>query len=689
MERCVQPAVTEGQGVSPVLLRVAGVIMLALVMIPMLRWGNPYPAAAVTYWGIGGAAVLALTLLVALVPAIGAVITPEPLLRAVSRLTPRQFAVSMAVISTALAIWFAWAVFFFRASTTDELAQLWHARILLTGRWALPVDPDRAFFALDTVVDNTRWFSQFPIGGPMLLAVGSLVGAPWLINALATGASAAAMYGFARHAYGESEARVIAFVMAVAPSVTMMGGTMMNHTPVLLLWTVVLWLLTGWERARTMRDGMAQAIAIGVALGLMATIRPLDAVVAATATAAFQWVVFVGKPKRALEWGAQTLGGVLGLLPLLVAHAATTGHPLRFAYDLQWGSGHNLGFHVDPYGNAFTWQKGAEQALTYLGELAMFVTAWPIPCLLLVAATLLLVRKASRWDVLLLGHFGLQLAVHAVYWGRGEFLGPRFLFTALPSLIVFIARLPMALQLRVSPRWRPAIPVAFAAMMLVSWFAPPRALGVRGLMQIAAQSRAALRADVAGAVREAGIDRGVVFLREPFSARLTRRLWGLGLRRDETAQLLARHDACAVHTVVARFEQERSIEAFTPMAVRGALERTTAFAASDSAMSSGDGVLSLNGPGSLNPTCRTEFDADTTGGFVAFGVGLPLEPIDTAGRLAGPLVYAADLGPVNAKLAKRFGDRPWYLAKTRGREVRLERIPVPTRNSTPERQTPN
>lgn len=666
--------VEEGRGVSVVVLRIAGSALLLLPTVPLLLWGNPYPEAATRYWAIGGALILSLALLTSRVPALGRALTTR--LASLSHLgiRPSVIAVVVFAVGSALALWFAWAVFRFRASTTDELAQLWHARILLTGHWALPVDTDRAFFALDTVVDGDRWFSQFPIGGPLLLALGGAVGAPWLVNTLATGASAAAMYGFARYAYGETEARLIALLMAIAPSIAMMGGTFMNHTPVLALWTAVLWLLTRWESATARADRFTQAFLIGMALGLMATIRPLDAVVAALATAYFQLSVFRGEARRSVEWGLQCVGGVLGLMPLLVAHAATTGSPLQFAYDLQWGPGHTLGFHIDPYGRPFTWQRGTEQALSYVGELAMFVTAWPLPCLVLASIALLLLRQASRWDALLLGHFALQLSVHTAYWGHGEFLGPRFLFTALPTLIVFIARLPFAVRARATDRWQPAVPMAFAAMLVMSWLAPPTTLGVRGLMRIAAQSRGALRVDVAGAVHAAGIDRAVVFLREPFSARLTRRLWGLGLRRDETAQLLAAHDACAVHRVVTEFE---SAPPQPLSAVRGVLTATPRIVGSDTAMASNDGVLALNGPSSLDPACRIEFDADTTGGFVAFGVGLPLEPIDSTGHVAGPIVYAADLGPVNSRLSRRFGDRPWYVAVNRGRGVSLERIPTP------------
>lgn len=43
-----------------------------------------------------------------------------------------------------------------------------------------------------------------------------------------------------------------------------------------------------------------------------------------------------------------------------------------------------------------------------------------------------------------------------------------------------------------------------------------------------------------------------------------------------------------------------------------------------------------------------------------FGPALPLEPIDSAGRINGDVVYVADLGDRNDVRRERFKDRTWY-----------------------------
>jgi hypothetical protein len=138
------------------------------------------------------------------------------------------------------------------------------------------------------------------------------------------------------------------------------------------------------------------------------------------------------------------------------------------------------------------------------------------------------------------------------------------------------------------------------------------------------ESRRALKVDLAAVVRDAGVDRALVFIREPFSTRLLHRMWAAGVSRSDGAQLLAQSDACSVLG-----------------AVRAAEGDTTASAP-------------------VTAECNRETADDARLGGAAFGPALPLEPIDAEGRVNGDIVYAADLGAHNEVLRSRFGDRPWY-----------------------------
>ena len=182
--------------------------------------------------------------------------------------------------------------------------------------------------------DQGRWYSQFPVGGPLVLALGYLIHAPWLVNPILGGLSAVAVYLFARHAYGETQGRVSGALFALTPVVLLMSASYMNHVPVLFLATTALATLAMWERGAhtTLCAGI-----IGLALGAMATIRPLDAVVVSVVIGVFQVTAIRAGAGRARDLVVQATAGAVGVTPLLIANWRTTGGALHFGYEVLWG----------------------------------------------------------------------------------------------------------------------------------------------------------------------------------------------------------------------------------------------------------------------------------------------------------------------------------------------------------------
>src|SRR5581483_11849992 len=261
---------------------------VVVCLVPIVLWGNPYPPKILTYW-LGGSALAAIiAALVANLPSFSIDRLIALSKRATSSLSPGRFAALVGAATAAIAFAMSSVVFQHAASTSDELAQLWHAQVLLTGHLFLPVDPNREFFALETVVDSGKWYSQFPIGGPAVLTLGALVGKPWLVNPILAAGACMLLYHFGRRAFGEAHGRAIAALFALSPMIVMMSGTWMNHVPTLFLATAALAALVEWERATTRVRAHLFAALVGLAVGLMLTIRPVDAAVAAVAIAVFQ-----------------------------------------------------------------------------------------------------------------------------------------------------------------------------------------------------------------------------------------------------------------------------------------------------------------------------------------------------------------------------------------------------------------
>lgn len=631
--------------------------MLACAL-PIAWWGNPYPEGVVPYWAWGGALVAGFAIVIGALPLSGLRRLPSRCVTALTAPTPATFAALLVVAATGLSVAFAVLVFRRSATTSDEMAQLWHARILLSGRLSLPADPNPEFFALENVINAGRWYSQFPIGGPLVLAMGAIVGAPWVINPILAGIAVVMLYAFARRVYGEAQGRAVAALACLTPMLLMMAGTWMNHVSVLCLVTCVLAALVAWERATAARRRLAFAALIGLALGAMATIRPVDAMIVAGVVGVFQLWVIRRQLARLGELVVQGAAGALAVAPLLYANAATTGHPLRFGYDVMWGPEHRVGFHADPYGNVHTLGRALEYAVTYVSELNMYALGWPLPALLVVIAGLLAMRRVTRWDVLLLGLFGAQTATYASYGLVGEFLGPRFLYTALPTVIVFAARMPFLMADRFGTMVTRGATALTLACLAVAWCVPGLGQNVWGLAAQVRGVRRTLRVDIAGTVRAANVHRALVFLHEPFSSRLLRRMWAVGVTRGDAARLLATSDACSLLAAVRAAEADSA--AARGDAPRAVARAATAFVRSDQVLRAPDPAILISSRASVTPECRAEVEADLGGATVPFGPALPLEPIGADGRIDGDVVYVTDLGERNVVLRARFGDRTWY-----------------------------
>jgi hypothetical protein len=651
----VKPAT--GPIVAPVAAGFAALLLVAC-LVPLASPVRHYPEEVTIYWAWGTASVALVVIVLSLVrwPVVRSL--PQRCGAALMRPSPPVFATIAAVTAAILATTFAVYAFRRHATTSDEIAQLWQAKILLHGRLSLPPDPNREFFALETVIDSGRWYAQFPIGGPLVLVPGALTGAPWLVNPLLLAVAVAAFYWFARHVFGEMEGRAATALFAVTPMVLFIAGTWMNHVSVLCLATIALASLMEWERSLTTRRAIGFAAAVGLALGFMATIRPLDAIVVALPIGVFQLWVIRTDWRRIREMAVQAVAGLLGAAPVLYANAATTGSPFRFGYEAMWGVAHQVGFRVDPYGNRHTIGRAFGYGIRYVTELNVSLMAWPVPALILVIVGLLAYRRTTRWDVLLIALFVAQVCAYASYWFVGELLGPRFLYTALPSLVVILARTPFLVGERAGGTWQRATLVAVLACIVVSWSTPTVKYSVLGLAKDTRNTRRVLRMDMAGAVRQANIHNAVVFLHEPLGQRLSRRLWGLGMGRSEAAQFLEVADACSLVAGIHAADADTARTASEKLAT---LKRTTVpFFPSGDAIAGGTPRIRISSRAAIDATCRVELDADKRIANVPFGPALPLEPIGPDGRLDGDVIYAADLGDHNEVLRKRFGSRRWY-----------------------------
>ena len=323
------------------------------------------------------------------------------------------------------------------------------------------------------------------------------------------------------------------------------------------------------------------------------------------------------------------------------------GGPLRFGYAVAQGPRHGLGWHDDPWGNAY----GPLEALGYtaadLLQLGVHLFETPIPATAAVGAFLLLAPPLGGGAKILVAWATLPVAANGVYWHHGYHLGPRMLFEAAPAWILLTATAVGGLLTMLPAGW-PARSGRWAVVLSVAW---ALALGVPGRLGSYRWSPDALaRIQVPTAA-----DNTLIFVHGGWSGRLSAELAGHGMRLDSVETAMRRNDACRVQAFLSAWSETGTREAaaasvgldFRPLPGNA----------------SGLEVVEIS-PGStvrvdrtLLPSaeCRRQAAADRLG-------VVELAPLlwqgDLPGIDGGAPLFVRDLGPQrNAELLARFPDR--------------------------------
>lgn len=570
----------------------------------------------------------------------------------------RAFVAAASLATILLGVGIALYCYAGRGFTGDEMAMAWHARMLVSGHLAIPMPPHGEFFNTVSVLERGgRWFSQYPIGGPALLAVGLRVGAVWLVNPLLLGVATWQLHRFVRRTFGESTARAATLLFVLSPFVLVLGATQMNHTAALTFTLVALAELAAWD-GESSRGRLAHAAGLGLAVGAIALVRPLDAALVALPIAVFQLARVRREPSRAASLLVQCVAGAIPVAILLWANARTTGVPLLFGYDAAHGPAHALGFHVDPYGEPHTPTRGLVYASGYLMRFDRFLLEWPLPALLIVCVVLGRLPKGTRWDSLLLALLGSFLVGYAAYWHNGFFDGPRFLFPVAPVLLLYVARAPESAERIAHATRRRVMRVIVPACLLCGWLVPLPFSSVPGRLAAQREQRTKLKTDVVAQASGAQLSNALVLVLEPWRARLLARLRGLGVRQFDAEQVVNTTDACALQLAlddadVPRGQDSASLRRQVMMRARAAGPAVV----QSGVIAESEIARSPNGPDS--PRCRAEALADTAG-TMPYAMFLREQHVGRDGHLAGDVVWARDLGPRDTLLRALFGARRWY-----------------------------
>ena len=352
------------------------------------------------------------------------------------RATNYQFGAVIFVAMFALTWSLSWLLFRGEPVIQDSQAQLFHARILASGRWvaALPAMPE--FFAAEHIITEGGFYSQYPPGHIVLLALGVLLGAPSLINPLLGACGLLVLRALGSALYGEATGRRAALLALVSPFALFMSCEYMNHASGFLAFGLVLLASVKLTRGeRSAASTLGWAMVCGFAMGAVVLIRPLTGLLCVPV--ALYLTAWATRDLRHRAGPLLVSGSfAVGVASLLLAwNQATTGDPLLWGYIVRWGPEHTLGFGIAPWGEPHTPWLGLQHTLSNFDAWNLFLFGGPLPALFFVALGVERDQKEAFTWVMVAAPLAL-VAIHFAYFFQDLTFGPRYLYEG--SVVAFL-----------------------------------------------------------------------------------------------------------------------------------------------------------------------------------------------------------------------------------------------------------
>ncbi len=323
----------------------------------------------------------------------------------------------------------------------DASAYLWGAKLYASGHLTAPIPAasDR-FPGAFMVQHNGQRFTQYMPGTSGTLAIGVLLGMPWLVEPV-LGTLALLGIGLIAAQYFDRRVATTAVLLgALSPFYSYLAASYMSHTITLFYLVWGWYLLLRFARGGSGWHVPAAVTFFGVAW-FTRDMAVLFAVVVVAGTVVLSWRQLRREWRRWLLWGALGIAVAIACYALSLAYnAAVTGNPdvsarMLFAPYDKIGFGNNIGF----YGK-HTPAAGFVVLDQLLTSLAIDLFGWPFYLTLAFMALPFLTAHARLADWLILTGATLLTGVWILYFYHGIYLGPRFLYEALPFYLILAAR---------------------------------------------------------------------------------------------------------------------------------------------------------------------------------------------------------------------------------------------------------
>ncbi len=323
----------------------------------------------------------------------------------------------------------------------DEIVYLFQAQIFLSGKLYYASPCGKEFFDFTHMINNGNWYGQYPFGYPLLLVLGVLLNAPWIVNPLFAAFSIIIFFFLGKEIYDEKTGIIAAALGTVSIWFLLMSSTMMSHTSCMFFTSVFLLFLFRSLKNPSLTNGMMA----GLGLGMAFLIRPYTAFFISLPFLIFYAFRLLKNLRKNLKNGAAfTFILILSISSLLFYNYLTNGNLLTFGYEISHGKAHGIGFAKTGYTDIpHTIFLGFTQVFNYIGSLNKYLFGWPLSSFLALVPLFFLTKinpDNRKKDLLLASGFFSLLISLFFFWGTYILIGARMIFEALPLLILLSAR---------------------------------------------------------------------------------------------------------------------------------------------------------------------------------------------------------------------------------------------------------
>ncbi len=257
----------------------------------------------------------------------------QRLKRALGRVAVRYWLLASSLVALVAAVAIRIEILSFAALADDEAAYLFSADVLRTGKLYASAPPDPLFWERAfLIIDGDKWYSQYFLGWPALLALFRAIDLHDIANAFFFALTIPFFFHATFEATRSKYAAYTGSLLLLSSPMLLIGSaTLLSHASCLLLLTVLLWLIA--REPSGARQRAARAAAVAVVFCAAFFVRPQTVLGLGGGLLVFWLASLWPWKKRRVEALCFALPAALGAAAFLYVNQQQTGDALVPAYN--------------------------------------------------------------------------------------------------------------------------------------------------------------------------------------------------------------------------------------------------------------------------------------------------------------------------------------------------------------------